>query len=295
MNRRIILLIISALLVVCMLITGCSSVSGSLGGNTGGTETTPSISVSSSDSDVSAAYTAYLEVLEENSDAIRSYWWQYAPDNSCDYFSIYEYGDIAENPENKCVAFRDLNGDGIPEMLFMSYESNPVAFLHIYTYRDGKAAECKCSDTPYTSNNWDTILADYSIAAGVEYMVYTGNEDRSFYIATREGDAYSSYTITKYSISDDASLDRAGAVHNRYESYGDENETSIVIDDYDIDGSPVSSEEGVAAFKIFSDNYDQLIMCAGYNEEMKVFELVKTDPPLAMKYYDAVEYARSRI
>lgn len=300
MNSRIYILIMSTLLASCLLFTSCS-VDDSSGGIEADTEKQPdTVSISdsestSSDIELSSAYKAYMNVLEENSDAIRAYWWQYNLDGSSDYFGVYDYGEVAEDPENKCVAFCDLNKDGIPELLFISYESNPGAFLHVYTYKNGKAEEYKYIDPPYTSNNWDTILADYSIAAGVIYMVYTGKESGSLYIATREGDAYSSYTITKYSLSDDLEISSVSSVHNRYEGYGDENGNPVVIDDYDIGGHPVSAEEGIASFRELSEDYGQLIMFAGYNKDMKVFKHVKTDQPLAMKYTDAVNYARSQI
>lgn len=286
MRKNSYLLILTILIISCIFVTGCEKPDAG--------DQFSDIDKNDTSAGISAAYEAYLDILEENSDGIRAYWWQYGVNNDNDFYGVYEIGDIVDDPQNKCVAFCDLTGDEIPELLFMTYDGENSAVLRIYTYNHDEALEYICLDPPERTSGNSTALEDYYVAAGVRYMIYTGKEKGTFYIATREGDAYSSYRITKYGMTDDTSFEAVGSVYDRYETYGDENGEMVVEDEYEIDGQPVSMEEGINEFKQLSSSYAQLVMCAGYVEDMKVFEHVKTDQPLAMNYSEAVEYARSQ-
>ena len=89
------------------------------------------------------AYSAYIDVLKENEKDIKGYDWQQEINGSTlNYLSDGEgHGGI-----DRQVAISDINGDEIPELLFMKKTDNQyVAELSIYTYEDGKAKEIKYS------------------------------------------------------------------------------------------------------------------------------------------------------
>lgn len=119
-----------------------------------------------------AAYRSFLETLQNNQASIEAFNW----DNG------------THNHENKSIAFVDLNGDGLPEMVYVyadTYRQNPYntdnqgkAKLAVVTF-DGQQAK-----TVYTSedpNGW------YQNEAGGEmsYAVFTRNNDNALYYYTK--------------------------------------------------------------------------------------------------------------
>ena len=127
-----------------------------------------------------SVYSAYREVLLENESVIRDYYWQLDSNNELyDEYTFDDNGNVIPSDQNtnKCIAFTDINDDGIEEMLFMSADDVSFANLHIYTY-DAEMHEaveivydCK---TQYGSELG--YMSDIYVAGGSRYMVFTGTE-----------------------------------------------------------------------------------------------------------------------
>jgi len=71
------------------------------------------------------AYKAYLDILTKDKNLINSYDW------------MYEKGQMPRG-----VSIEDINGDDVPELIYLKYNGNeifPIAILNIYTYKSGQA------------------------------------------------------------------------------------------------------------------------------------------------------------
>ncbi len=93
---------------------------------------------------IKAAYKAYLNILSDHKDKIRNYNWQMG----------------YEATENYPVSFKDLNNDGIEEMIFLEAESLYEASLYIYSYEKEKMVNS------YTYQNLDV-----EVAGGTDYYL----------------------------------------------------------------------------------------------------------------------------
>lgn len=234
-------------------------------------------------------YAAYAEVLKVNEAGIKKYWWQNNSDNKPMHeYLQYEYGEVVDDIKSQNVVLYDIDGDGSPELLFVSQDDDYKAYLHLYTFKEGQAVECICNnvgefgETIYSQEE-NRIVMDWAAAAGNKFLIYTGKEAGSFYIACRTGDAHDSYTSTKYSLEADGSIKKLHVTNNRYEN------TTIESDEYTIDGKSVSMDEGTASFKQHREDYETLLMFSGYSKDLKIFEKVKEDSPVAMTYDEAMK------
>ncbi|SEP78629.1 hypothetical protein SAMN02910369_00631 [Lachnospiraceae bacterium NE2001] len=93
---------------------GTDTADGTSDGTTGG---------AADEDTLKAAREAYLNILAEHMGKIQLYNWQYG----------YNYGNTEP------IAIEDLNGDDIPELIFMEAEDDIAAGFTIYSYADGKA------------------------------------------------------------------------------------------------------------------------------------------------------------
>ena len=213
---------------------------------------------------------AYAGVLKANEESIRAYDWQ---------------EDINHEKFLNNVLIYDLNGDDTSELLFMTGGA-----LHVYTMKDGRAAECVYDVTPEATLGSDSNAAFVFVAAGggMNYMVYSGNEKGAFYVAHNIWDTNMASKSLKYIMDDEGLITLDTAVYNvsGMESGKDK---------YTIDGKPVSSGEAVGVLKDHRDDYKELLM---YNmkygsleqqEDFKVFSRLKTDKPLAGSYDDVMK------
>ena len=212
--------------------------------------------------------TAYAEVLRQNETAIRNYDWQ---------------TDTNKNMMVNNVLLHDLNGDGTPELLFFAADEDYAADLHVYTMGDDGAEECVYYvDADHTNHSSYGLLRDAYAAAGTRYMVYTGKQPGTFYLAHYISDTSGFYYSVKLSMGSDGTISEEGYVYN-YVDLEDKD-----IDEYTVDDNDVSMEEGVKVFKAHREDYRDLLMASGYDKDMKVFEKLKNDSPAATDYDDVM-------
>ena len=242
--------------------------------------------------DMSDIYESYAEVLRDNMDGIKAYYWQLRSDGKP--WNEYSYGVVPdtelyvlENPRNPCVAVTDLNGDSKPELIFMKADSYYGAELHIYTYVDGKAVESDYS----ISGKYDSgPLRDQQAASGTTYMIYKGKEKGTFSFAHCIGDESFSYDINKMHMDTDGNIDEINHIEN-ITGVDYSNDDYVTTDEYFINGSKVNQSKGIEAFRSANDEYDQLIMYSdNASDVMSIFKHVETDAPIAMTYDQAMQY-----
>ncbi|MBE6019006.1 MAG: hypothetical protein E7230_01510 [Clostridiales bacterium] len=238
--------------------------------------------------DLSAVYASYAEVLRENENDIKAYWWQ--ADASNEPVNGYQYSDgqvVLDDPVNECVALTDLNGDGIPELLFFTAEDSAEAYLHVFSYDGSKAVECGydnivSADMPNMPEMLEGLFIDVNVSSGTALMIYTGKEKGTFYIAYSIGGLTMNYCNIKYTMNDEFDITAEATVLNKC----NEGEGQ---DDYYIDGNYVDTSKGTAAFKKAGNDFGKLIMFSGYSDDIKVFSHVESDDAMAMTYYEALE------
>lgn len=265
--------------VICMIVL--------LGHDKGGGQTTPEAGTGTSESvahesgsddltyetgnkEINEIYRAYAGVLEKNETGIRNYSWQ--NDNG-----------------RRCVAIYDLNGDGTPELMFFSSESESLADLHVYTYENGGAVECSYGSGQPVNNTYDmdgtSMFTDVNVAAGTKYMIYAGREPNSVYIAYSMGDETMYYHNVRCALGAGNAISIVRDVENRY---GPNDDYTKTLDRYYVNGKEVSGKEGAAEFGKAAKDLDRLLMYSGFIEDMTVFEYVNTQTPIAVSYDEAI-------
>ena len=237
-------------------------------------------------------YNAYRNVLLENEYDIRAYYWQM--DSNGKFVDEYEFDGngnriLPEENTNQCIAFTDINDDGIDELLFMSAENESVANLHIYRYDADldEAVEIEYDCKSKTSNE-KGYLCDAAVAGGSRYMVFKGTKPGILYMAYIITDETAYSDMTEFTCTPDGEMIRNWHARNRYSNYDKS-------DEYYLNDEEVSVEEGSSYFIQARKNYGELIMFSSYTDMMSVFKYVKSDSPAAMCFDDAIDWLDSKI
>lgn len=227
------------------------------------------------------AYSAYIDVLKENEKDIKGYDWQQEINGSTlNYMSDGEgHGGI-----DRQIAISDINGDEIPELLFMKKTDNQyVAELSIYTYEDGKAKEIKYS---IPDESGEMKFQDAQVAAGTSYVIYKGKEKNTLYAFNSIGDINWQYKIYKFNING-SKMKLSKVIKDRF--IGDYGKS---IDEYKIDGKDVSVSEGAKAFKDSFDELEKSLIYSGREGEDKdcsIWLKFKSDDAISMSYEEAMK------
>lgn len=226
-------------------------------------------------------YSAYADILKDNEDKIKGYSWQQEINGSNLNYSA-DGG--TEGGIGRQVAICDINGDEIPELLFMRKgDNNYFAELSIYTYKDGKAEEIKYSipDEP-----GERKFQDAQVAAGTSYVIYKGEEKNSIYIFNSIGDVNWRYKIYKFDIND-TEMKLSKLMEDHFIGEFGKNK-----DEYKIDGKDVPVSEGAKAFKDSFGSLKKSIIYSGRKGEQKdcsIWLKFKSEDALSMSYEDAIK------
>lgn len=203
------------------------------------------------------AYEEYKTILSENESKIKAYNWQTTPGES-----TYEKPGIQRQ-----VAITDIDGDEIPELIFMSAENEYQADLHIYRF-NGESAE-ELNYPGYENFASSGKFADVQAAAGSSYAVYKGKEPNILYLYNSIGDVSFNYYINKYKIKD-GKLNLEKKI-NKTVFYDFEKNTKV--DTYKIDEKEVTKESGVNAINKAFGDFDKTIIFSTYRDESKDIDL----------------------
>ena len=227
--------------------------------NTGGGETSAGGDANK------AAKNAFAGILRENESAIRTYW------------------------VDDCVCLTDIDGDGIDEMMYMYAENEYDARLVMWSYDpDAKRA---VEFTPEYQNGYMYTVSeinyfrDVQVAGGTKYMIYLGKEPGTMYIVDVMSDDFVFYRMSCFRLDGPGKMTEISCVEDYYTP--DESHEHWT-DDYHINGSEVSSQEGIAGFKKGNTDYKELIMSYGSTDALSVFRHADTDAPLALTFDEAL-------
>ena len=196
--------------------------------------------------DYSAAYAAYLGVLQENQRYIIAYDWQKSDP------------DVTE-ANSKPVAFADVYGDDTPELLFMRgtagengayyYQANLV----VCTYEDGAVK------TLYDEN------LDVAVAGGTCCCVFAG-KDKTLYIYDSIGDEGFDYHYHRLAASGSTLTPVENISHSSYPT----EDYSSMEDTYYIDDTKVSHEDYEKIKSAWYDNTDKILLSSANDDEFLV-------------------------
>ncbi|MBQ1407797.1 MAG: sigma-70 family RNA polymerase sigma factor [Eubacterium sp.] len=133
-------------------------------------------------SDYSRAYLSVLRLYEQD---IRDYTWQNGYENSGVTDS--SGGTGLGTPVSRAAALKDIDGDGIPELFFMTSvytDRHLCADLHIFTYRDGGLRELSYDFTypsELTVTYYDEFFGHFSIDHNGRLIHYDNMDPNSSY------------------------------------------------------------------------------------------------------------------
>lgn len=141
-----------------------------------------------SEEELRSAYAAYLELLEREQPSIDRYYWQRG---------YYGWGDLNRENQARPVVFADLNGDGIPELLYLTEEQpDIVAGLRIVTWEEGGLRTL-------FSESWD-----YAVAGGVRYYFFQMKDSKALWAHLSYGDESWTWSYSRFEETADRTLKR---------------------------------------------------------------------------------------
>lgn len=227
----------------------------------------------------------YADVLKANEEGIRA----------CS-----SQADVNGNEMTDNVLLYDLNGDGGPELMFMT-GNETGGELHIYTMKDDEAVECRYDvpESPYIEDN-RAAFAYILAGGGSNYMIYAGKEKGVFYAAYSIWSERSSSYSFKYKMDGDGLISIEESVYNlvypqvAQNPDGTYSNTGEYSDEYELSGEAVSADEGAAVFTAHRKDYSELLMydmrygSLEQQKDFRVYENLKTDRPLASGYDDVM-------
>ena len=217
---------------------------------------------------------AYKEILESYKTQIDNYFWQYE----------YDYSTKTAKEEQTPVAFADITGDKIPEMILVQSEDDrtTTAHLDIYSFDGTKAKQIFGTDLG-EYGGWDV-----NVAAGTSYYLFT---DQDGTLCAYNGIGDESYTDSYMTfVMDDSGMLQKSPVWTRKEGPNDDYSATIVS--CAKDGSEISEDEYDKQIKKFQKNFDTLLM---YNSrgKIKAKDFLGTLDDTAMTYEEAMAYLGS--
>ena len=196
--------------------------------------------------DYSAAYAAYLAVLQENQRYIIAYDWQKSdPD--------------VTKANSKPVAFADVYGDGTPELLFMRGTAGENGAY----YYQANLVVCTYEDETVKTLYDDHL--DVAVAGGTCCCVFAG-KDKTLYIYDSIGDEGVDYYYHRLAASGSTLVPVENIAHSSYPT----EDYSSFEDTYYIDDIVVSHEEYEKIKSAWYDNTDKILLSSANDDEFLV-------------------------
>ncbi len=190
-------------------------------------------------------YAAYKKILQQNEKAIRAYTWQGAPGQTVE--------DGKKGIGRPC-ALADLNGDGTPELCFMTASTSYQATLMIFTYYGGAPHQVSYSGF----EDYGGVYSDALAAGGCTYVLYKTGKSGQFGLYETTTDESIISTIHVFSF-DGKKASQTQKLQNIY-GPGANGETS---DKYTLNGKSISADAGKKNFTSLSADLTQAILFSG--------------------------------
>ena len=207
--------------------------------------------------DDSAWKEAYLEVLQADQDAIKAY---------------------SRDDVSGSVALSDLNGDGIPELLyFVRDQEQPFPYMKVWTYADGHSRqlfyETALPDEMY-SDLPDDALYDYEVQGGTDYMVFRTDDGSLQMLSITYGAENSFAAIRSYQMEPDMGLTQTqwfGFVDEFMNSFLEHQSGLRII--FRKDGEEISGVEYEELCADCADRMEEVIFCSRRPNEVENVEV----------------------
>ena len=196
--------------------------------------------------DYSAAYAAYLAVLQENQRYIIAYDWQKSDP------------DVTE-ANSKPVAFADVYGDGTPELLFMRGTAGEKCAY----YYQSILSVCTYEDEPVKTLYDDHL--DVAVGCGACCCVFAG-KDKTLYSDDSIGDEGVDYYYHRLAASGSTLTPVENISHSSYPT----EDYSSFEDTYYIDDIVVSHEEYEKIKSAWYDNTEKILLSSANDDEFLV-------------------------
>ena len=196
--------------------------------------------------DYSAAYAAYLGVLQENQHYINAYDWQKSDP------------DVTE-ANSKPVAFADVYGDDTPELLFM----RGTAGENGQYYYQANLVVCTYEDETVKTLYDDHL--DVAVAGGTCCCVFAG-KDKTLYIYDSIGDEGVDYYYHRLAASGSTLAPAENISHSSYPT----EDYSSMEDTYYIEETEVPHEEYEKIKSAWYDNTDKILLSSANDDEFLV-------------------------
>ena len=213
--------------------------------------------------DYSAAYAAYLGVLQENQHYINAYDWQKSDP------------DVTE-ANSKPVAFADVYGDDTPELLFMRGTAGENGAY----YYQANLVVCTYEDETVKTLYDDHL--DVAVAGGTCCCVFAG-KDKTLYIYDSIGDEGVDYYYHRLAASGSTLVPVENIAHSSYPT----EDYSSFEDTYYIDEIVVSHEDYEKIKSAWYDNTDKILLSSANDDEFLV-GLHRAQGSEALTYDEAV-------
>lgn len=196
--------------------------------------------------DYSAAYAAYLGVIQENQHYINAYDWQKSDP------------DVTE-ANSKPVAFADVYGDETPELLFM----RGTAGENGQYYYQANLVVCTYEDETVKTLYDDHL--DVAVAGGTCCCVFAG-KDKTLYIYDSIGDEGVDYYYHRLAASGSTLAPAENISHSSYPT----EDYSSMEDTYYIEETEVPHEEYEKIKSAWYDNTDKILLSSANDDEFLV-------------------------
>ncbi len=208
--------------------------------------------------------TKYMKVLAEHESAINAYNFQ---------FSYAAYSDIVpEDNTTRPIAFSDVNGSGVRDMLFITAENDHSARLNIYTFFDSDAYEI------YNE------YIDVQVGGAASYCLFRVKNNPHLFIYRSYGDQNWTDTIMELSFETYPFT----KVHEwTVERTYDESSGAADILCY-IDGDPVTQNEFMTASMDYYDNIDEILMYNGALTNTEFLDFIRNNGCNALSYESSI-------
>ncbi|SNU06729.1 zinc-ribbon domain-containing protein [Lachnospiraceae bacterium] len=203
----------------------------------------------------------YLSVLQEHKKSIKKYTWQRG------------YNSDKAYP----VAFKDLTGDGIDEMIFMEADNEYAASLYIYTFADGEARQI------YSMENLDV-----EVAGGTTFYVAALKDNAGLFIYHSVTDEGSDELFDKLELSD--GVYKVASTYER-SAYPNEDYTSMNVT-CKADGKKVEESEFANYINDNQNNIETFLM---HSEGEDLDTLVSKSGEINMTYKEATSKLKEDI
>lgn len=218
------------------------------------------------------AYEAYLDLLLDRREYIDSY----------DFQRIYPINDLT-----RAVAFSDITGDGVPELIYMEGKDNgygymECAILNIVTAADGEIT------TLFSSDGWDV-----QAGGGHHYYLFRQKGDDRLYVYTSSGDERWTYTYYVLDTGFDGRM-KLDELCRRDTSYDYTSGAGATVNAYFVDGQEVTEKAYNERVKKLEDKTSEVLI---YSDGVPTFinDFVSQNNCPAMTCAEAIAYLRGLI